>query len=91
MIKQDIINQLAENTNLSKSQATEAVQGVVDILAKAFIAGETVSIRGLATFRSVVRAKKTARNISKAVVVEVPAHRTVKLILSDSIKKQCTL
>ncbi len=85
MTKADLVNKLVER-GMARSTAMEAVEGVVDSLAEALISGETITLRGLGTFKVRVAKEKIARNISAGSAITVPAHKTVKLILSNKIK-----
>ncbi len=85
MTKADLVNKLVER-GMARSTAMEAVEGVVDSLAEALISGETITLRGLGTFKVRVAKEKIARNISAGSAITVPAHKTVKLIISKKIK-----
>lgn len=74
--------------DLSHYQVTAIVDTVVDILADTLASGESIYLRGLATFKVRQAAPKTARNISAATQIQLPERRTVKLILSKSVKSR---
>lgn len=85
MTKADLVNKLVER-GMARSTAMEAVEGVVESLAEALTSGETITLRGLGTFKVRTAKEKIARNISAGSAITVPAHKTVKLILSKKIK-----
>lgn len=61
MNKAELIQQLEVRLG-SKKVAAEAVNGVVDIITRAVVKGEKVSITGFGTFEKVVRAARKGRN-----------------------------
>lgn len=85
--KQDIIEHLVKR-NIDRSTAMRAIEGVIEALTRSFIKGESVSLRGLATFRVVDVAEKVGRNICAGTSMLIPAHKTVKLILSKELKNR---
>lgn len=88
MKKNDIVDYVINNTTLSRSQAIAATDSVVEAISISLIKGESVFIRGFATIKAVTTAPKKARNISKGIVVTIPARRTAKIILGRELKNQ---
>jgi DNA-binding protein HU-beta len=88
MTKNDLADKLVSNTNLTKSQAIEAIEGLMQATADAFKRGENIYLRGFGTFRIEQRAEKKARNISKGTCVHIPAHRVVKFIPCNKLKEE---
>lgn len=86
MTKNDLVEQLIRRTGMTRSAAMEAVNNTVAILADHLSKGESIFIRGLGTFLVRTTKEKTGRNISKGEAVTIPAHKTVKFILSKKIK-----
>ena len=86
MKRQDIIDQVVRKTELTSREATQAVEAMIGIFEEAFIGGENIYIRGLATFKQVIRKEKKVRNITAGHSMEMPARRSVKLILSKELK-----
>ena len=86
MTKADLVEKLIDRTGMGRSVAMETVDGVIKVLADTLSKGESIFLRGLATFKVRTTKAKTARNISKGEVLTVPAHKTVKFILSKKIK-----
>ena len=85
MTKADLVEKLV-GRGMARSTAMEAVEGVVTVLADTLAAGETISLRGLGTFKVRNAKQKLARNICKGEPVIIPPHQTVKLILCKKIK-----
>lgn len=86
MRKIDIADYIVSNTNLTKSQAIEAVDGVFNAIETAIAKGESVYVRGFATIKAYTTKPRKARNINKGVSVIIPAQRTAKLIVSSQLK-----
>lgn len=87
MTKQELSTALAAKEKLSKSQATDAVEGFMDVLKDALNRGENIYLRGFGTFKIEKRAAKKARIISTGQTVTVPEHNVVKFIPSVELKK----
>lgn len=87
MTKQELSTALAAKAKLSKSQATDAVEGFMDVLKDALNRGENIYLRGFGTFKIEKRAAKKARIISTGQTVTVPEHNVVKFIPSVELKK----
>lgn len=88
MTKQDIIDHLTYNCGLHRSSAIEAVNGTINCISKALVEGNDVTLRGFGTFKSVNVAEKIGRNITAGTQIVIPAHRSVKLVLSKELKDQ---
>lgn len=84
--RKTIIDALVKHNNIDRSVATRAVEGVIDALANSFRNGQSVQIRGFATFRVKRVAEKVGRNIAAGTPVIIPPHTTVKIILSNELK-----
>lgn len=88
MTKQDIIQQLEKRTKLSPSQATHAVEGIIEIIADALAKDEPILLRGFGTIKTVQRAAKPARNISKGTTMMLPPTKQVKFIAYNELKER---
>ena len=86
MTKADLVEQLIHRTGMARSAAMEAVDNTVAIIADNLSKGESIFLRGLGTFDVRTVREKIGRNISKGEAITIPAHKTVKLILSKKIK-----
>ena len=72
MTKADIVEQIATNTGLTKTDTALVVEGVLEALKDALITGETVEIRGFGTFKIKKRAARRARNPRTGEPVDIP-------------------
>ena len=78
MNKGDLINRVAENANLSKSQATEAVNCVLDCIGDTLKDGSKVSLVGFGTFSTSERAAREGRNPKTGEKIQIAAKTVVK-------------
>ena len=74
MTKQELAASVAQKTGLSLKEATAAIESAMITVIKAVSTGHGVYLRGFGTFKSVTRAPKKARNISKNKEMIIPAH-----------------
>ena len=73
MNKKELISKVIEATDLTKKDATAAVDSVFAAIVEAVAAGEKVNIPGFGTFESKSRAARTGRNPRTKEAVEIPA------------------
>lgn len=88
MTRQEIVHELVKRTNLTTSQATHAVEGVIEIIADALTENEPIMLRGFGTIKTVQRAAKPARNISKGTTMMLPPTKQVKFIAYNELKER---
>ena len=87
MTKQQLIEQISQQTGLRRSEAKKAVESTMQILSQAFAAGDNVYLRGFGTFAVRFVKERTARIIATGETISVPAHRTVVFKPSNELKK----
>jgi DNA-binding protein HU-beta len=78
MNKGDLINKIAENANISKAQATDALNAVLDNIADALKAGDKVTLIGFGTFSVSRRDARTGRNPQTGASIKIDAKNVVK-------------
>lgn len=75
MTKADIINQIANNTGISKKDVSVVVESFMETVKGSLLKNkENVYLRGFGSFIIKRRAAKTARNILKKTTMIIPAH-----------------
>ena len=62
MNKGDLINKIAENADLNKAQATEALNAMLTAVSNSLTDGEKVTLVGFGTFLPEYRKARTGRN-----------------------------
>lgn len=87
MTKQQLIEQISEQTGLRRSEAKKAVESTMQILSQAFASGDNVYLRGFGTFAVRFAKEKKARIVATGETCIVPAHRTVSFKPSTELKK----
>ncbi len=78
MNKGDLINKVAEEANLSKSQATEALNAMFSCIEDTLKDGDKVSLVGFGTFTTTRRNARTGRNPQTGAAIQIPAKTVVK-------------
>ncbi len=87
MTKVDLIDQVAEKTELSKKEVEKLLETIIGAIQHALKNGEKVSLTGLGTF--VVKDKKArvARNPKTGEQVQVPAKKAPKFKPGKELKE----
>jgi DNA-binding protein HU-beta len=78
MNKGDLINHVAENANLTKSQAAEAVYSVFTKIQATLKNSEKVAMLGFGTFSITERAARVGRNPRTGEAIQIAAKKVVK-------------
>ncbi|MDG5787607.1 HU family DNA-binding protein [Evansella sp. AB-P1] len=73
MNKTELINAVAEKTDLSKKDATSAVDAVFDVITGSLQEGEKVQLIGFGNFEVRERAARKGRNPQTGEEIEIPA------------------
>ena len=76
----------AKATGLTKKQAAEAVNAVLDAITEALAAGDDVKITGFDGFEIKERAARTGRNPKTGEAVEIPASKYVAFGAGSALK-----
>lgn len=75
MTKADLVNEIAKNTGIEKSNVLAVVESFMTVVKDSLANEENVYLRGFGSFIVKERAQKTARNISKNTTIIIPAHK----------------
>ncbi|GGA38802.1 HU family DNA-binding protein [Kroppenstedtia eburnea] len=75
MNKTELISQVAEKTNMTKKDATQAVDAVLDTITEALKAGEKVQLIGFGNFEVRERAARKGRNPQTGKEIDIPASK----------------
>jgi DNA-binding protein HU-beta len=75
MNKTELINQVAELSELSKKDATKAVEAVFDTILEALKNGDKVQLIGFGNFEVRERAARKGRNPQTGEEIEIPASK----------------
>ncbi len=90
MNKSELINAMAENADMSKTDAKKALEAFITSVEGALVNGDKVSLIGFGTFATVEKGERTGINPATKQQITIPAKRVVKfkpgVDLADKIK-----
>lgn len=75
MNKSDLVNQVAEACNLTKKDATQAVDAVFDSITETLKSGEKVQLIGFGNFEVRERAARKGRNPQTGAEIDIAASK----------------
>ncbi|MEY4643051.1 MAG: hypothetical protein RLZZ227_3045 [Pseudomonadota bacterium] len=75
MNKAELIDVVAVSADLSKADATRAIESVLDTITNALKAGDTVSLVGFGSFVVKARAARTGRNPQTGAAINIAASK----------------
>ena len=79
MIKNDIINSVAEAAGVPRQKATLAVETIIDVMRQALARGERIELRGFGVFLVKPRKKGIGRNPKRPTEeVQIPPGFTIR-------------
>ena len=78
MNKGDLINKIADSANLSKAQATDALNAVLDGITDSLKGGDKVTLIGFGTFSVSHREARSGRNQQTGETIQIAAKNVVK-------------
>ncbi len=78
MNKGDLINKVAEEANLTKAQASEALNSVFSSIGESLKGGDKVSLVGFGTFSTAARDARVGRNPKTGEAIQIAARTVVK-------------
>ncbi len=89
MNKAELINRVAESANLSKAQASKALDSMLGAIVDALKDGDKVTLVNFGTFSVVERAARTGRNPRTNQEIQIPGKRIARFkagkVLSDGV------
>lgn len=78
MNKQELIDAMAAESGLTKKDAKEALDAIVNSIEGALKKGEGISLVGFGSFSVVQKAAKTGKNPKTGAPIQIPAKKAVK-------------
>ncbi len=75
MNKSDLISQVAESAELSKKDATKAVDAIFEAISEALQSGDKVQLVGFGNFEVRERSARKGRNPQTGEEIEIPASK----------------
>ncbi len=87
MTKSQLVQRLAEATELNKKQADAVLQKLVDVTVGSVRKGDPVKIPGLGTFRKVQTKARMGRNPQTGEQIKIPARKKVRFSVAKTFKE----
>jgi DNA-binding protein HU-beta len=78
MNQSELIEKVAQATELNQAAAGQAVKAVVNAVLDGLVAGEAVRVSGLGTFNVTARATREGRNPQTGAAVQIAASNAVR-------------
>ena len=91
MNKNDLVESLAEEFELTKSYARDLVDRVFEKITKAANTGEEVAIFGFGRFKVVERGARTGRNPRTGETVKIPPRKVLKFEAAKAMKESLNI
>ena len=86
--KKELVNRIAERTNVTKVVAKEIIQSFLDAIIDELAAGNRLEFREFGVFETKERAARRAQNPRTLEKVSVPAKRIVKFKVGRMMRKR---
>ncbi|EIL87517.1 DNA-binding protein [Rhodanobacter sp. Root480] len=86
MNKTDLINAIAEKAELTKADATRALEAFFETVQKTLKSGEDVSVVGFGTFTVRARAARTGRNPRTNEMIQIQASKVPAFKAGKTLK-----
>jgi DNA-binding protein HU-beta len=86
MNKQDLVDAVAASTGDSKTATGEAINVVLDVIARAVTAGDVVQLVGFGSFSMGQRTARTGRNPSTGAEIQIAAAKMPMFTVGKAFK-----
>lgn len=86
MNKNDLIAKVAGSANLTKADAGDAVEAMLDSISSALQSGDEVRLVGFGTFSVAHRAASMGRNPRTGAAIQIPASKNPKFKAGKALK-----
>jgi DNA-binding protein HU-beta len=88
--KAELVDSIAERAGISKKDAGEAVEAMLDTIGQALVSGDKVQLTGFGTFEVRDREERKGRNPQTGAEIAIPARRVPAFrpgkVLKDSLQ-----
>jgi len=86
MNKVELVNAIAERTNISKKDAEGALKAFIDVVAEQLKAGDKVQLVGFGTFEVAERPAREGRNPVTGETIKIAASKAPKFKAGKALK-----
>lgn len=87
MNKTEFVNYIAENNDLTKKDAKETLDMVLDSITKALEDGQEISLQGFGKFSVVEKQARKGHNVKTGESIDIPAHKAPKFSFAKNVKE----
>jgi len=88
MTKTDIVDAIAEKTDLPKTKSKDALEALLDTVTESLKKGEKVTLTGFGTFRTYRRKARMGRNPQTGERIRIPAATVPKFKAGKNLKEE---
>ncbi len=86
MNKSELVDKIADAAGITKGDANDAVDALVDCITKSLAGGGKVSLPGLGTFSTSERSARKGRNPQTGAEIQIPASTAAKFSAAKALK-----
>jgi DNA-binding protein HU-beta len=86
MNQSELIEKVAQVTQLNQAVAGQAVKAVVNAILDALVAGDAVRVSGLGIFNVAARPARDGRNPQTGETIQIPANKAVRFRAGKAVK-----
>jgi DNA-binding protein HU-beta len=87
MTKSQLVQKLADAAEITKKQADQVLQALVDLTVGTVKKGDPVKIPGLGIFRKVQTKARMGRNPQTGEAIKIPARKKVRFSVAKTFKE----
>lgn len=87
MNKHELVSAIAQNAEISKKDAENALAAAIDAVSKALAEGDKVQIVGFGTFEVRERSARTGKNPRTGEMIEIPASKAPAFKAGKALKE----
>lgn len=89
MTKTELVNAIAEKSELSKSDSEKALKAFVDTVTEVLQQGDKIAMVGFGTFSVGDRAARVGKNPQTGAAINIPAAKVPKFKAGKALKDAC--
>lgn len=86
MTKAEFISMMAERSGLKKSDVEKSLDGFINSVLACISSGESITLPGFGSFKSVKKAARDARNPRTGETIRIPEKNDVKFVPAKAFK-----
>jgi len=88
MLKSELVNRIAEKTQITKKVASEALEETFEALSSALERGEKITLPGFGTFSVTERSERKGKNPQTGAEMTIPASKAAKFKQASALKER---